>query len=119
MRRLLVLTAIYCANLPGITIAQESTLGRLFYTPAQRAILERQRMHGQPVLSAADNRQTYNGTVRRSDGRNVDWVNGEANWDRQTIAPRIPVGDTLDPTSGEIQSLIGNGQILIKSTKNR
>lgn len=102
--------------------SQEETLGRLFFTPTQRATLERQRQQGlnssqnPPELAGS---QTFNGEVRRSDGRNTRWINGEVNWDRPSAAPRIPVGDTLYPASGEHQSLIGNGQIVIKPSAKR
>lgn len=100
-----------------VAIAQDAALGRLFMTPAQRATLDRQRLHnpnqrqGQPEMEGS---QTFNGEVWRSDGRNTRWINGETNWEKSPAKPRIPVGDTLHPESGEHQSLIGNGRIIVK-----
>jgi len=108
--------------LSGGASSQEETLGRLFFTPTQRLTLERQRLHGlnsSPSPPESTGSQTFNGEVRRSDGRNTRWINGEVNWDRPSVAPRIPVGDTLYPASGEHQSLIGNGQIVIKPSAKR
>jgi hypothetical protein len=103
-----------------VAIAQDATLGRLFMTPAQRATLDRQRLHnpnqrqGQPEMEGS---QTFNGEVRRSDGRNTRWINGETNWEKSPAKLHIPVGDTLHPGSGEHQSLIGNGQIIVKPSR--
>lgn len=116
-----VLSLLVAVISPG-ALAQEEPLGRLFFTPAQRMALERQRQHGQSIASsqsAMESRQTFNGEVRRSDGRSVRWINGEVNWDKSEIAPRIAVGDTLNRSNGEHQSLIGNGQIIIRPASHK
>ncbi|HEY9381605.1 MAG TPA: hypothetical protein VIQ01_10210, partial [Burkholderiales bacterium] len=52
----------------------EQRLGRLFYTPDQRATMERtatdDHMDRSPAIS-------FDGQVRRSDGKTVTWINGE------------------------------------------
>ncbi|MFZ2970995.1 MAG: hypothetical protein WA049_00030 [Ferribacterium limneticum] len=117
--RLLVLLLICSANVPGQ--AEEAPLGRLFLDPQQRARLDLQRQHNPGFQPNADSEasQTINGEVRSSGGRSIRWINGEANWDGSTPPPRVPVGDTFNPATGERESVIGSGRIDIKrgSTK--
>lgn len=92
-------------------------LGRLFLDPQQRAKLDLQRQRNPSFLQDAgdsDASLTINGEVRSSNGRRTRWINGTANWDNTAPAPRIPVGDTYLPGSGEHQSVLGSGKILIK-----
>jgi hypothetical protein len=54
--------------------------GRLFFTPEQRALLDRARQQNVRIDVSADNSTevfTLNGIVRRSDGRSTAWVNGK------------------------------------------
>lgn len=73
-------------------VLNAETLGRLFTTPAQRAYIDQFKSRYikgekiQPVLHSAPNAKkskpsvempvTYNGLVKRSNGKNVVWVNG-------------------------------------------
>lgn len=92
---------------------QGDTLGRLFFTPQQRAALERQRQasaNGRPV---AEGQGSYriNGEVRRSSGHNTRWVN-----DAAIAGPDARhgiIGDTYHPTVGEREKLLGDGRIII------
>lgn len=95
----------------------EDALGRLFFTPAQRAQLDRERAAAATLASrpAAQQAQpkapppkimTLNGVVRRNDGQTTVWVNnrpiherfGDAEISAGSIG-REGVGITL-PTSG-------------------
>ena len=68
------------------SLAEPIELGRLFYTPAQRAQLETARAHNvtqraspkqsKPVSAPAPLR--YDGVVIRSDGKSTRWVDGKA-----------------------------------------
>lgn len=102
--------------------AEQEALGRLFFTPQQRAELDRQRLHN-PGLNTGtmdqQGSQTINGEVRRSSGRNTRWINGEAQWSETTPAPRVPVGDTFNPETGEHQSVLGSGRIVVKPASRR
>ena len=96
--------------------AQQEPLGRLFFTPQQRAALDRQRqLNPNFNANATDNEssQTLNGEVHRSSGRNTRWINGEASWNNGTPTPRVPVGDTFYPGTGEQESLLGGGKIIV------
>ncbi|NDP49282.1 MAG: hypothetical protein GZ085_13015 [Sulfuriferula multivorans] len=66
--------------------AEPIELGRLFYTPTQRAQLESARAHKQtqrpstkqrPAMSAPAPLR-FDGVVIRSDGKSTRWVNGKA-----------------------------------------
>lgn len=102
--------------------AEPEALGRLFFTPQQRAELDRQRLVN-PAFSSGTPDQpgslTINGEVRRSSGRNTRWINGEAQWSETTPAPRVPIGDTFNPETGEHQSVLGAGKIVVKPASRR
>lgn len=101
----------------GVVPADETTLGRLFLEPQQRARLDLQRQRNPGFLPDAGNgeaSQTFNGEVRSSNGRRTRWINGEADWEGVVLPPRVPVGDTFTPATGERESLLHGGRILIK-----
>jgi hypothetical protein len=119
--------------------AQE--LGRLFFTPEQRAALDARRKARVPDKPAAtpqaDSPITrVNGAVQRSGGKSTVWVNGEAlpegaQAGSAQIAPHtgqgrvslpagegpqrydLRVGESLDRGSGEVKDVIGEGEIRI------
>ena len=135
-----LLAAALAAAGAGSVQAQE--LGRLFFTPEQRAALDARRKARVPDKPAAtpvtESPVTrVNGAVQRADGRSTVWVNGEtipenAQADSAKVAPRSPnpgrvsiplgentpprdlrVGEALDRGSGEVRDLIGEGEIRI------
>lgn len=61
------------------TAQAAEALGRIFYTPEQRAQLDSLRKQRAIVSQARDEPApetvTYNGIVRRSDGKTVVWMN--------------------------------------------
>jgi hypothetical protein len=118
--------------------AQE--LGRLFFTPEQRAALDARRKARVPdkpaaVPQAESPVTRINGAVQRSGGRSTVWVNGEAvpegaQADGAQVAPRatgrvtlpagegaqrydLRVGESLDRGSGEVKDVIGEGEIKV------
>ncbi|PKO44113.1 MAG: hypothetical protein CVU31_12660 [Betaproteobacteria bacterium HGW-Betaproteobacteria-4] len=113
LARLLALLVLASAIAPSL--ADQPALGRLFLDPQQRARLDAQRQHNTGFQPDAGDQasQTINGEVRSSNGRRIRWINGEANWD-QPAAPGVPVGDTFNPSTGERESLLRDGHILIK-----
>jgi hypothetical protein len=103
-------------------LAEQPTLGRLFLDPQQRARLDAQRQRNPGFLPNAgdgDASQTINGEVRSSNGRRTRWINGEANWDGTAQVPRVPVGDTFNPATGERESLLRGGTITIERGSGR
>jgi hypothetical protein len=124
--------------------ARAQELGRLFFTPEQRASLDARRKARVPDKPAAVPQvespvTRVNGAVRRGGGNSTVWVNGQAipdspQPDAARIAPREPgagrvvipagegaqryelrVGESLDRGSGEVKDVIGEGEIRIGS----
>ena len=139
MRLALALVAVLLICLP----ARAQELGRLFFTPDQRAALDARRRarvpdKPTPVPIVASPTTRLDGYVRRSDGRATVWVNGAALDDTGAGAPRIdprrgtdasvslPVGDSgararlkpgevLDRGSGEVRDVLGpNGEVRVR-----
>lgn len=141
------LLTVAMLSLGGMTVpcvAQD--IGRLFFTPEQRAALDGRRKarvpdrpSAAPVVASPTTR--LDGFVRRSDGRSTVWVNGESVAESGPDAPRIepgrstdsrvsvPIGDSgarvrlksgqvLDRGSGEVRDVLGsNGEIRVRPTK--
>jgi hypothetical protein len=110
---LLLILALVCQ--PGL--ADPPPLGRLFLTPEQRARLDLQRQRNPGFTPNAGDyqpSQTLNGEVRSSTGRRTLWINGEVDWSGDSQTPPIPVGDTINANTGERESLIGEGKIIIR-----
>jgi hypothetical protein len=120
-------------------LAQE--LGRLFFTPEQRAALDARRKARVPdtptVAIVASPTTRVDGFVRRSGGPSTVWLNGEPLGEHGADSPSIvrgptsdprvsvPVGDggirfslkpgqVLDRNSGEVRDVLGpNGEIKV------
>lgn len=124
--------------------AQAQELGRLFFTPDQRAALDARRKARVPDKPAAATvvspTTRLDGYVKRSTGPSTVWVNGEGLLETSPEAPRIGAtrsddgrvsigvgdsgarvgmkpGETLDRGSGEVRDLIGEGEIRIQRSK--
>ncbi len=120
-------------------------LGRLFFTPEQRATLDARRKARVPdtpaVAVVASPNTRVDGFVRRSGGPSTVWVNGEPLGEHGPEAPRIvhgassdprvsvPVGDggirfslkpgqVLDRGSGEVRDILGpGGELRVRPAK--
>ena len=90
------------ASTPAAAQAQER-LGRLFFTPAQRASLDVARsQRARAALSTERTEQeeatpvaqtiTYGGMVRRSDGKSTVWFNNQPVNDRESLGGAAIVG---------------------------
>ena len=128
--------------LAGAGSAQAQELGRLFFTPEQRAALDARRKArvpdkpaAAPVTESPVTRVT--GAVQRGGGKSTVWVNGEMiaedlQPEGARVTPRSPkpgsvsipegenaprrelrVGESLDRGSGEVRDVIGAGEIRI------
>lgn len=119
--------------------ASGQDLGRLFFTPEQRQMLDRQRQFRsteipQEVQIPEDPTLTINGVVTRSSGRRTVWINGVAQHETETAggttvspldrnpgsvivhsdkspATRAKVGATINRNTGESADVIGDGHI--------
>lgn len=75
-------------------------LGRLFFTPAQRAQLDTARSQKSRATLASEREEstpvpeviTYNGVVRRSDGKSTVWINNREINEREEIGGLPLVG---------------------------
>ncbi|HET7364723.1 MAG TPA: hypothetical protein VFJ70_14240 [Burkholderiales bacterium] len=138
MNRAIALLALTLAV--GAAEAQE--LGRLFFTPEQRAALDarrKARLPDNPVSVAARPVTRVDGFVKRSTGPSTIWINGEWTTESSPEAPRITEpspsvsvtvgetggrvrlkpGETLDRGNGEVRDVIGDGEIQIRPQRGR
>ena len=147
MTRFAVIAARFAVAVLGMVLAgagsaQTQELGRLFFSPEQRAALDARRKARVPDKPAAtpvtESPVTrVNGAVQRSGGKSTVWVNGEmipedTRNDGARVAPRSPnsgrvsipagegaqrydlrVGESLDRGSGEVRDVIGEGEIRV------
>ena len=139
MKRLAFLSMIFL-GMPSAH-AQGQELGRLFFTPEQRAALDarrRARVPDKPAAATVVSPTTrLDGYVKRSSGPSTVWVNGEGLLETSPEAPRIGVtrsgdgrvsvgvgergervglkpGESLDRASGEVRDVIGDGEIRVR-----
>jgi hypothetical protein len=91
------------------TYAADEPLGRLFFTPEQRAALDAGRRiattkkspsAAKPAAPRGPREIELNGIVVRSDGSQTVWINNQAYQDRQPRGMRVEV---RDPASAKIQ----------------
>ena len=114
-------------------------LGRLFFTPERRQMLDRQRQLNIQERKEVpeDPTLTINGVVTRSSGKRTIWVNGAmlGENDVGSVVAVIPsrsdpgkvivqadgapstkasIGDTVSRNTGETADLLGGGQLTVK-----
>ena len=119
--------------------ADSEELGRLFFTPERRQLLDRQRQLNiqERKEIPEDPTLTINGVVTRSSGKRTVWINGVAQDERDTgsgiaampnranpgkvvvqpdggQAARASVGDMVNRNTGETSDLLGGGRLTIK-----
>ena len=142
------LAALACliAALLGASAASAQELGRLFFTPEQRAALDARRKARVPDKPAATPQAEspitrVNGAVQRSGGKSTVWVNGEAIPEGAPASGAQPapsakgpgrvslpsgegaqrydlrVGESLDRGSGEVRDVIGEGEVTVGSKR--
>jgi hypothetical protein len=135
---MLILGALFAGN-TGPAAAQESSdLGRLFFTPERRQLLDRQRELNIEAQQDVPDDPTLviNGVVSRSSGKRTVWINGVPQNDNATpsgvsVVPRrgapgrvivqtsegeiedAVVGDSLNRNTGESTDILDGGSIRI------
>ncbi|MFB0936441.1 MAG: hypothetical protein QMB52_11775 [Propionivibrio sp.] len=120
--------------------AGSEELGRLFFPPERRQMLDRQRQFNiqERKEIPEDPTLTINGVVTRSSGKRTVWINGAAQDDTdvssgviaspraknparvvvqgsEAPAAEIGVGGTVNRNTGETADLLGGGRVIIKS----
>ena len=135
--RLALITLVVALTPPPV---QAQELGRLFFTPEQRAALDarrKARAPDKPAAAVAAPVTRLDGYVKRSGGPPTVWINGESVPDNAPEAPRIDSsrgpsgsvsisvgeaggrvrlqpGEALDRSNGEVHDVIGDGEIQVR-----
>jgi hypothetical protein len=134
MQRPLLAFLLLAAFTP--TPAGSEELGRLFFTPERREMLDRQRQFNiqERKEIPEDPTLTINGVITRSSGKRTVWINGvaqdekdigsgaavtpnRANPGKVVIQPdgaptaNASVGDTVNRNTGETADLLGGGVV--------
>ncbi|MGH8668587.1 MAG: hypothetical protein ACREUH_05085 [Burkholderiales bacterium] len=129
MSRCIVLSLLL--SLSQLAYAQE--VGRLFFTPEQRAALDARRKarvpdRPAPTPVAVSPTTRLDGYVRRSDGRSTVWVNGASvdeaapqgdgrvsvSVGESRARVRLKPGEELDRGSGEVTDVLGrSGEVRV------
>ena len=137
IRRAACLLVLGALSLP--CASQTEDLGRLFFTPEQRAALDARRKARVPDKPAAavvaSPTMRLDGYVKRSGGPSTVWLNREALDETSPEAPRIlpgqdagvavgvgdgrarirmKPGEVLDRGNGEVRDVIGDGEIQVR-----
>ena len=128
-----VFTALILFLVTQPCAAQE--LGRLFFTPDERAALDARRRARVPdrpaAVVVASPTTKLDGYVKRSGGPSTVWVNGEAlpegTGEAPRIGPRVSIplgeggrraalrpGEVLDRGTGEVRDVLGDGELRIR-----
>lgn len=122
--------------------ARAQELGRLFFTPQQRADLDarrKARVPDKPAAAVVVSPVTrLDGYVKRSGGPSTVWINGESVTEGGAEAPRIDrgpsgsvsigvgesgarvrmkPGESLDRGNGEVHDVLGDGQIQVRPNR--
>lgn len=98
------------------SLPEAHALGRLFFTPQQRAELDRQRIKGGRPGAESGAPMTLNGRVVRSSGRHTTWINGVPLNDGESgTLPGLPLrpGETLSADGQERSSPLNGGKIIV------
>ncbi|MDQ5916607.1 MAG: hypothetical protein QG584_2501 [Pseudomonadota bacterium] len=138
-------TATLVTITAGLSTAfADNELGRLFFTPEKRELLDRQRalntLESQAVVE--DPQISVNGQVRRSSGKRTTWINGQAQNDVDTRTgvvahpaaqgherviiesgddPKaaVKVGETFNRGTHETRDMIGDGKIIVNRPSSK
>jgi hypothetical protein len=98
----LIACSALAAAAVSVPASAQERLGRLFFTPAQRASLDVARSQRARAAVATEKSEveatpvpqtiTYSGVVRRSDGKTTVWINNQPVHDRESAGAAAIVG---------------------------
>ena len=121
MKRAVLLLLLLAAGTTLAGRAEAQQLGRLFFTPQERAALDAQRrarVPDKPAASAPSPVTRIDGRMQRKGQPATVWVNGEAvreGSESQTPGRRPNVGGTVNQGTGEVRDVI-RGRIQVHRT---
>ena len=114
-------------HLPALALESAAPpLDVLFYTPAQRADIMRERQPQGSGTSLFGTVQRLSGVVRRGNGKSTVWVNGKPLAEGAPKAPalqgmdavvegkRLRVGESIDPLSGTRGDVVAPGAVTVQ-----
>lgn len=132
------------AALAPACAAPPTELGRLFFTPERRSILERQRLHNvQEAQTLQGTTLSLDGVVYRSSGKATVWINRQAQTESESartgvsavVSPKNPgsallapgeeapaqlkVGETMNRATGERNTRLGGGVVVTPAKSGR
>lgn len=127
---------------PPLYAADPVSLGRLFFTPEKRAMLERQRLSNiRETQSLEGATMSLDGVVQRSSGKSTVWINGHPQHERDAartgvdvhltakdpgraqLAPgeesptQLKVGEAINRATGERNDRLGGGTVVAPATR--
>ena len=90
-----VMLVALIASATPLTGAHAAELGRLFYTPQQRAQLDTQQASGESVDGVKRNYLIVNGVIQKQGGNRIVWINGSNS--RPAMATKEPLPPSPSP----------------------
>jgi len=112
------------AALASVPAPAQERLGRLFFTPAQRASLDVARSQRARAALATDKTEqeaapvpqtiTYGGVLRRSDGKTTVWINNQPVHDRESAGAATIVGRVRSDGSVTLQVPQSGRSVILK-----
>ena len=104
---------VMAAIMPWCASNSAETLGRLFFTPAQRSTLDAGKQLATPRKAAPSGPRaaTLNGVVTRSDGESTVWVNGHSV--TRTGSPNASASHS-DPAAARVELQGAGGRVKLK-----
>lgn len=89
-----------------VGVAAAAPMGRLFFTPEERARIDQGQGHLQ-TNEVPDTAPVVNGVVRRADGRATVWIDGQARQETlrrlDDVAPNVSSPDAPDDSRIQIR----------------
>lgn len=117
------LVACFALAAAAVPAPAQERLGRLFFTPAQRASLDVARSQRARAALATEKSEeaapvpqtiTYGGLVRRSDGKTTVWINNQPVHDRESPGAAAIVGRVRPDGSVTLQVPQSGRSVILK-----
>lgn len=120
MNRPFQLALLVLLALSGNSAMSDSRpLGRLFFSPGQRAAMDQLKSLDAQSPARQEQDFTFNGALHRKHGPSIYWGNGRRLPEDASLPRKIPVGDTLNGSTGQTESILRGGSITITPGNSR